>query len=488
MQMNNIYKSIAALAVLLLTVFPAVSGERKGEIRITNPSFVRSGGAMNVEMGIEFASLVVRSTGATVLTPMIVNDLDTLKLPSVSVYGRTSWYMSTRNERMPLGGNEGTVLRHERNLAPLSYSQRVRYESWMNGSELIVVRTDYGCAGCKEGRAVSELARYKNMVYEPTFIYQAAVAEAVKSRELSGRAYIDFPVNRTEIYPDYRRNRTELTKIIGTIDSVKNDRDITVTLIEIKGFASPEGSYANNTRLAQGRTESLKNYVQRLYHFPWDFIRTDYEPEDWAGLREYVAGPNSMVLHRAEILEIIDDPFLDKDIKDKRIQARYGDDYLFLLKNVYPALRHSDYRIEYTIRGFDNPAEIREMMRTSPQKLSLNEIYLAAQGLEPGSEEYNEIFETAVRMYPSEPVANLNAANAAMQRGDLVGAGRYLERAGESAEATYARGVHAALSKDYVRALELVDRAVSEGLRAEQGVVEHLREVAQYADRDEAKR
>ena len=480
--MSKIYKCIPAVAVLLLTALPAVSAGRKDEIRITNPSIVRSGGAMNVEMGFEFPSLVVRSTGATVLTPMIVNDLDTLKLPSVSIYGRTSWYMSNRNDRMPLGGNEGTVLRHKRNLEPLSYSQRVRYENWMNGSELIIERADYGCAGCSEGTEVSELARYKNVIYEPTFVYKEAVAEAVKTRELAGRAYIDFPVNRTEIYPDYRRNRIELTKIIGTIDSVKNDRDITVRLIEIKGFASPEGSYANNTRLAQGRTEALRQYVQRLYHFPWNFIRTDYEPEDWAGLREYVAGPNSMVMHRAEILEIIDDPFLDKDIKDKRIQARYGDDYRFLLQNIYPALRHSDYRIEYTIRGFSDPAEIREMMRTSPQKLSLNEIYLAAQGLEPGSAEYNEIFETAVRMFPSEPVANLNAANAAMQRGDLVGAERYLERAGESAEATYARGVHAALSKDYVRALELVERAIREGLKDGQGILEHLREVAMYAE------
>ena len=483
MQMNkyNIYKCMVVGMVALLTAMPASGASRKGEIRITNPSFVRSGGVMNVEMGFEFSSLVVKSTGATVLTPMIVNDIDTLKLPSVSIYGRTSWYMSNRNDRMPLGGNEGAIIRHERNMEPVAYSQRVRYADWMNGADLIIVRTDYGCAGCNNGSVVSELAHYKNIVYEPTFIYQAAVAEAVKSRELSGRAYIDFPVNRTEIYPDYRRNRTELAKIIGTIDSVKNDKDITVTLIEIKGFASPEGSYANNTRLAQGRTESLKSYVQKLYHFPWDFIRTDYEPEDWAGLREYVAGPNTL-MHRDEILSIIDDPFLDMDIKDKRIQARYGEDYIFLLKNVYPALRHSDYRIEYTIRGFNDPAEIRAMMRTSPQKLSLNEIYLAAQGLEPGSDEYNEIFETAVRMFPSEPVANLNAANAAMQRGDLVGAGRYLERAGDSAEATYARGVHAALTKDFKRAIELVERAMSQGLRADQGILNHLHEVAQYAE------
>ena len=451
-----------------------------GGIRITRTQFTRSGSAMQVALGLEFSDLVVKNTGATVLTPMIVNDIDTLKLPSVSIYGRTSWYMSRRNHRMPLGGNEGEVLLYDKHLAPIDYTQRVRYAEWMNGAELIVERADYGCAGCSEGRRVSELAHYKNVVYEPTFIYQAAVAEAVKTRELSGRAYVDFPVNRTEIYPDYRRNSIELAKIIGTIDSVKNDKDITVTSIEIKGFASPEGTYANNTRLARGRTESLRNYVQHLYHFEPGFIKTAYEPEDWAGLREYVE--QSSLANRVEILYIIDDPFLDPDIKDKRIQARFGDDYLFLLHNVYPGLRHSDYRIEYMIRGFDDPAEVRQVLREAPQKLSLNEIFLAAQGLEPGSDAYNEVFETAVHLFPSEPVANLNAANAAMQRGDLVGAARYLDRAGESPEATYARGVLAGLNKDFTTAIALIERAVAEGVRDEQGILAHVREAAEHAD------
>ena len=122
------------------------------------------------------------------------------------------------------------------------------------------------------------------------------------------------------------------------------------------------------------------------------------------------------------------------------------------------------------------------MLRTQPQKLSLNEMYIAAQGLEPGSEEYNEVFETAVRMFPSEPVANLNAANAAMQRGDLVGAGRYLERAGEGAEAVYARGVLAALSGDYASGITLMEQAMGQGLSVDEEILEHVREAARHTN------
>ena len=469
-------------ALCFFSVFPASADGGRGGVRIVEPAMTRSGSVMTVSMGIEFPGLKLRSTEAMALVPMVVNGPDTLRLPAVEVYGRTSWYMSLRNDRMPLSGEKPEVtLRYEDRLAPEMYSQRVPYADWMNGSELIVQRVDYGCLGCSTGRQVSELARYRRVDYQPTFIYKAPVAEAVKTRELSGRAYVDFPVNRTEIYPDYRRNRVELAKIIGTIDSVKNDKDISVTSILIKGYASPEGKYDNNIRLAKGRTETLRQYVQQLYHFAPGFIATDYEPEDWAGLREYVENSGTLD-HRSEILAVIDDPTLDPDIKDRRIQARYGEDYLFLLHNVYPGLRHSDYRIEYTIRVFSDPAEIREILRTAPQKLSLNEIYLAVQGLEPGSDEYNDIFETAVRLFPAEPVASLNAANAAMQRGDLTGAARYLDRAGDSPEATYARGVFAALNKDFAKGIELVERAMKEGLRDDQGILDHLREAAEHAE------
>ena len=481
MQLSRIYSNALAGALCLLAALPARADGAPDGIRITDPALTRSGSGMTVSMGIEFPGLKLKKTETLVLVPMVVNGPDTLRLPSVEIYGRTSWYMSKRNDRMPLRAESEQLLRYDGRLDPIAYSQRIPYADWMNGAELIVSRTAYGCAACYSGRAENrDLAMYRKVDYRPTFIYQAAVAEAVKTRELSGRAYIDFPVNRTEIRPDYRGTAGELRKIIATIDSVKNDRDITVTAISIKGFASPEGTYANNTRLAMGRTEALRQYVQSLYRFPMGFIATDYEPEDWAGLREFVDG--SSLLHRSEILAIIDDPFLDPDIKDKRIQARYGEDYRFLLETVYPGLRHSDYRIEYEIRSFSDPAEIREVLRTAPQKLSLNEIYLAAQDLEPGSDEYNEIFETAVRLFPGEAVANLNAANAAMQRGDLNGAARYLDRAGDSAEAVYARGVLAALQGDFPRGLEMVERAVRAGVSDDTGILEHLREAAQFAD------
>ncbi|MDE7442857.1 MAG: tetratricopeptide repeat protein, partial [Muribaculaceae bacterium] len=75
---------------------------------------------------------------------------------------------------------------------------------------------------------------------------------------------------------------------------------------------------------------------------------------------------------------------------------------------------------------------------------------------------FNSVLETAVRIYPSDPVANLNAANAAMSRGDYAQAEFYLNRIAEAdadAAVIYARGMLAALCGDYDAAEPLLATA-----------------------------
>ena len=63
-------------------------------------------------------------------------------------------------------------------------------------------------------------------------------------------------------------------------------------------------------------------------------------------------------------------------------------------------------------------------------------MYLVAQTYEKGSNEFNEVFDVAVRMFPDDPTANINAAAIELQRGDLQQAARYLEKADAQASAT----------------------------------------------------
>ena len=77
-------------------------------------------------------------------------------------------------------------------------------------------------------------------------------------------------------------------------------------------------------------------------------------------------------------------------------------------------------------------------------------------------------------MYPEDTAANLNAANTAMQKGDLKNAEHYLRKAGESPEALYARGAYAMLTEEYETAAGYLQEAEKAGIREAGEALEQL--------------
>ena len=459
--MKKIYSMIIALlgmgtvAQAQTAVQTVVDGVSVDDLKIE-----RNGGYMAVDMTLGLKDLDVDGNRAVLLTPRLVNGGDSLDLPSVGIYGRRRYYFYVRNGESMLSGKDEKSFKASEKPDDIAYHNIVSYADWMNGATLSLHRSDYGCCHTLLAEQDGELGHHREAFF-PTLVYMQPAAETVKHRSLEGSAFIDFPVDKTVIYPDYRRNTAELGKIQATIDSVRGDRDVTITQVWLKGYASPESPYAHNKELAVGRTEALKKYIQQLYKFEEGIISTDYEPEDWAGLRRYVEQTN--LDHRTEILALIDSD-MDPDAKEAKIKRTYPEEYRFLLQNCYPALRHTDYRIAYDIRSYSDAEEIARVMCEQPQKLSLNEFYLVARQYEPGTDEFTDVYETAVRMYPSDETANLNAANAAMRRGDLDGAERYLAKAGNTPEAVYARGALAIRREDYDAARRYLNEAKALGV------------------------
>lgn len=449
---------------------------RAGDMEVTHRSVKREGKTLRVTMDLSLSEAQVESKRAVLLTPRVTKGDRFRELPSVGIYGRDRYYHYLRqNGEDMLGGPGETVVRASQMPDTQRYEATIPYEPWMEGASVSLLRQDYGCCNDVEAERETVLVRQFSSVYQPVYLYERPEAEAVKQRALSGTAYVNFPVSKTVIRADYMDNRRELDKIIATIDSVKGDSDITITAISIKGFASPEGGYANNERLAKGRTQALKDYVSRLYRFEDDFIRATYEAENWEELRQWVA--NSNMREKAGILRLIDGKGAP-DSKERRLRQAYPEAYRWLLAECYPSLRRSDYRVEYVIRQYSSPEEMREVLRTKPSKLSLQEIFIAAESMEQGSREYDEAFETAARMYPDDPVANLNAANSAMKRGDLEGAHRYLDKAGDSPKALYAKGVLAGHEGKYAEANQLLSQAKAAGVAEAEAEMAKLRELA----------
>lgn len=462
---------IIGLAVLLSGEY--VSEAREIILLPTDLKAERADRNLAVGMTLDLGTLPVGSNMSVRITP-VLNGAggERCELPSVTVAGRSRYYTMKRNDNP--ASREGMFYRHSRKMSPLNYTAMVPYKAWMRTAEISIETEAEGCCGKGIGRsavAVSNLKLEKTAI-EAGYAFVTPKAERMKIRRKEGSALIDFKVNQTVILPDFGRNPGELAKIRQSIDEVRDDADTKILSVDIHGYASPEGSYANNERLAKGRTEALAGYVRTLYSFPAGMITTASTAEDWEGVRRFLLD-NPAFENRDAILAIVDSD-IDPDSKNDRIKAEYPVAYRYMLENVYPPLRHSDYRIEYEVRSYTDPKEIAEVFRTRPANLSLEELFILANSLPEGSDEYADVFETAVRLFPDSEVAALNAAFAAIKRGDYVGAARHLENAGDSPEATYARGLVKAGEGDYEGARTLLEEAKALGVAPAEKALQSL--------------
>lgn len=430
------------------------------DVRVTDIRAERDGSRLNISFTLDCSAMPKSRNIETSLTPMLVSGNDSLMLDAVTVAGKARWLQAKRNHSLNLPGN--TYYRAGK-VTEIPYQKSVAFMPWMENARIDLIVENMGCCRSRKTLADTRIAQLNlgDRAFDVPLQYIVPKGDRAKVRNAKGEAYIDFQVNKTDILPDYRNNPRELAKIRATIDSVKSDPDFKITSVAIKGFASPEGPYANNERLAEGRTEALRNYVQGLYSFPAKIMKTSWVAEDWTGLRKFVA--NSMMTSKDAILAVIDSD-LTPDEKDRKLKVDFPTDYAYMLQNWYPALRHSDYTVEYTVRSYTDPAEIAKVMKKSPSKLSIREFFILAETLNPESSEYANVFETAVRMYPDDPVANLNAANIAISRGNFDEAARFLDKAGNSPQAIYARGVLAAKKGEYDVARRFFNQAQKAGI------------------------
>lgn len=454
-------KKIAILLYMALAVFMAYAQDIAivpGDVKVK-----KADRNLAVGMTLDLASLPVKSNMSVTVTPVLTSDAgDRLELPSVTVAGRGRYYTLKREHSSLVKGND--FYRYSKDMTPLNYTALVPYSPWMRGSVLSLETNVEGCCSNLLGKGATAIETLKldKATYTADYVFATPKAEAVKTRRVEGSAFIDFKVNQTVILPDFGHNPGELAKIRQSIDEVRNNEDTKITSLSITGYASPEGSYANNERLAKGRTEALAAYVNSLYNFQDGLIKTASIAEDWEGVRKFLKD-NPSFQDCEKILAIVNSD-IDPDVKNERIKREYPVAYRYMLENVYPPLRHSDYMVDYIVRQYTTVEEIAEVFRTKPGNLSLQELFVLGQSLPEGSQEYADVFETAARLNPDSKEAALNAGLAAMKRGDYVGSSRHLANAGNSPEAIYARGLLAAYTEDFAGARTLLEQARDLGI------------------------
>ena len=307
----------------------------------------------NVEVTFDVTSgeKTLKKNTKMVLTPFLHNGADTLWLDSFEVFGSVK-YKRERQEQA-LKGNKNWTLSSNQIMEGGSYSftASTPYQSWMNGATLSVDRRVLGC-GCDCYDGVEDLAEGLKPYNPPAQL----LAEVEPSPEyyqivdphkhyLFRDKQVIFPVSQTKLYLDRYNNEQTLNEIIEAIKALESSQEKQLGKIEMVGFASPEGTLKFNTKLGEGRANSLRSYIQsQMTHHKDEQFNIINGVENWDGLREMVA--SSDLNEKDAVLEIID----TKSGEDRKIALKRlnnGTTYRYLLKNFYPQLRKACYIAVY---------------------------------------------------------------------------------------------------------------------------------------------
>lgn len=446
-------KTIILAVAALLSGLTATAESNTGKLHISEMSVNKGDDMLTLNMTVDPKAYRLKGDDVVTLTPCLVSATDSILMPAVRIAGKRAWYDEVRNGKAtPL-----TLSRAGKDV-PVVYSATIPYTPDFEESQIIIkadTATICNCKPPKEGLTPIAELNYRPLIPALDYHYVAPLDSAEKIFNLSGRANVIFKVNRTEIDWSYAGNYAELDTILRTINAVRDNPDATVEAIYLTGYASPEGSYANNVRLAKGRTEAVKDYVVKNSTFPESIYHTSYVPEDWAGLREWLS--TNLISNRDEIIAFIDDKTIPEETRNDELRKRFPEEYAFLLKNVYPSLRHTDYRITYKIRSYYDVEEIRQVMLTNPGNLSLNELYLYAASCPDGSPEQDEAYAIAAHLFPTDITAVVNAANSAIRRGDYSEAERFLARLETAPWKSYSLAVISMMRGDYAQARKLLE-------------------------------
>lgn len=467
--MNKLQTIYLTAVLLIATSFCLVA--QNSTVSVISKDLRKKGNNLQIDAQINIPGDIVKSKNFIELTPVLETEATKMGLPAVLVNGKNRAKVYNRMKALNNLDDKPlyqVVTTGDQDMYQVDYTLSIPWEPWMSQAKFVLAPDLCGCGNQEPLQPIliaDRILQRPDKPYEPSpaYAYVTPEVETRKERAEVGSAFLDFQVGRYNILPDFRNNASELGKIRTTIETVINDEYITPDGIELKGYASPEGSYSSNATLAQNRTAALRDYIISQYRqFNRDFFVLQSEPEDWAGFKAKVEADQN-VPSRSAVLDIInssDQP----DVKERKLRALDGGaPYRYVLAEIFPSLRRTEYKINYTVRGF-SVEEGRQIIKTRPQHLSLNEMFAVANTYQPGSRDYNEVFEIAVRMYPDSPVANLNAANIALNNKDYQAARRYLAKAGNSPQATHTRGVLALLEGNLNEAEQLLKQAQSAGV------------------------
>lgn len=384
------------------------------------------------------------------IAPLYVSGTDTLRYPAVNCLTPSGARFRHRRSILQgaaADGNDLVIRNGGRKELQYSYEERLVVPRSMHGKFRMLHYVQDCCSTWHlEERKVavpvrslavtdtlpSPVAVVSVPLFEANVTFVKPSAEAVKRRSATVTVRVNYPVNHWQVDPSYLNNHEELARVHGILSPVQADKDVyTVTHITISGYASPEDSYHYNRQLTRKRAEGMRDYLLQRYDLSGCYIRCEGMGEDWDGLRKGIAASDMPA--RQELMDIIDNYGIFNYREKRMMELQRGEPYRYMMKHLFPPLRRMEMKIDYTVRALGTD-EAGEFIEGRPQDLSLEEIYSLARAKNTNHtilhrrDEYGKEYDIAVRYYPDDAVAHINAASAALVRGDMEQAWLYLSK------------------------------------------------------------
>ncbi len=464
--MKKIYCLIFAL--LPLTTFA-------GELKVTKPVLTLENDTLTLDFNFNVEEVEVNSTQSYAFTPVLFAGKNHQSLPPVVVTGKKKFKMRHKDRRIAKRGNykEPYVIvkgRSANRQDLVDYKISIPYEEWMSQADMWILQEkkkdcliDLPKITVIEPVVVEEKPALpqKGVICEPCMSmvsYLTPTEEPLKVRSEQNTLYIEYVVGGTEFKADYKNNAAELQKLKETLNPLTEGDLVTFKAINVCGYASPDGSVKTNERVSTKRADSFALYLRGSYHFPDSILKVTSAGEDWEGLIKMLKEEKPAYADKA--LEIIG-KYTNLDVREARLKSGLGAaSYRTMVNDYYARLRRLSISVDYEVREVRN-AEAAKLIYTNPKMLNLQEMFGVAKMYQPGTKEYREVYEIAATNYPSDVVANINAASANIVYGDFDRAAQYLERVKDIPSAWNNLGVLAWLSGDTEAAKEWFTKALS---------------------------
>lgn len=217
----------------------------------------------------------------------------------------------------------------------------------------------------------------------------------------------------------------EMEALKAKVNETKSDDRKELKGIEISSYASPDGGYELNYKLAEKREDNTMSYLNK--QLKKDTIATEvtgkFTAQDWDGFKTLVEKSNiqdkELILR---VLSMYNDPAQrEKEIKNM------SSTFKVLAEEILPQLRYSRITASIDLIG-KSDEEIMALVATDPKELSLEEI-LYAGTLTSDKDQQLYIYAKAAEYFPNDYRAFNNAGMVCFEMGNFSDANAWFEKA-----------------------------------------------------------